>query len=115
MRLLSVIALMGAFILGCENLSHRPITEGTGYPVVVGKGTYIQFEGLGGNCYQCVTLMYTGEDGLLHRQIFYVNTDNSSDAGDNDDAITIPEPLYQGNYIVITRTGDSAYAITKEE
>ncbi len=116
MRLLLVLALMGAFILGCEGDPSAPIAATPAYPEVAARGTFIQFESYGGDCAACISLIYSDESELLHRRLFYVNYDAGMGfTSDHHDAVTILEPLYPGNRIVITRTGDSAYVISKEE
>lgn len=115
MRLLSIIALMGAFILGCVNSSDDPLPEGQTYPVVVARGEFVAFDSRGGDCAACLTLTYVStEDGTLHRRVFYVNADNYVTQSEPD-MVAVPEMPYPGNHIVITRTGVSAYTVSKEE
>lgn len=110
MRLLCVIALMGAFALGCGPGPSAPVSAVPSYPEVIGRGTFIQLEPVS-SCNACERIVYTDENNVLQRKQFVL----IGTADVIPDMVTIPEPIFPGNRIVITRTGDSAYTVSKEE
>lgn len=84
------------------------------YPTV-DHGTFLAFTTDNGQ--GALAVVYTNDAGNLTQQYFQTCYASHDCAGSTiiRDVVNIPAPIFPGDRILITRTADAAYAITKEE